>query len=379
MADYYKTLGVNKNASPEEIKRAFRELAQKYHPDKASGNAEKFKEINEAYQVLSDAEKKKMYDQYGGSFEQARAQGGSGGFDNFRDFAAYAEAMKNSGGFSAQGGPTEGWDLGDLGNLGDIFGDLFGFGQSSPRRSRKKGGRDMQIEVAVDFREAIFGTEKEISLDKNTTCSKCHGSGNEPGAKVITCSRCRGNGQVVEQQSTIFGTFQSVAVCSQCGGEGKVAEKKCHQCRGQGYERKTENIRIKIPAGVNDGGIIKLREHGEAGGRGGQSGDLYVYLHIRPDNYFKRNGINLYSQEQISISQVALGGRISVKTIDGEVVLKIPAGTHSGQEFRLVGKGVPILNDHGRGDQIVKVEIKIPKHLNRQQKELFEKLQKEDL
>lgn len=376
MADYYKTLGVDKNASPEQIKRAFRELAQKYHPDKASGNAEKFKEINEAYQVLSDTEKKKMYDQYGSSFEQARAQGGSAGFDNFRDFAAYAEAMKNGG---AGGQGATGFDFGDLGNLGDLFGDFFGFGQAAPRRSRKKNGRDMQTEVVIDFHEAVFGAEKEINLERNASCSRCHGSGNEPGAKVITCPRCRGNGQVVEQQSTFFGTFQSVAVCPECGGEGKVTEKKCRECHGRGYERKTEKIRIKIPAGVNEGGVIKLKGYGEAGSRGAQSGDLYVYLHIRPDNYFKREGVNLYSQEQISVSQAALGGKINIKTVYGEVTLKIPAGTYSGQEFRLAGKGVPILNDHDRGDQIVKVEIKIPKHLNRQQKELFERLQKEDL
>jgi molecular chaperone DnaJ len=376
MADYYKILGIEKSASPDQIKRAFRELAQKYHPDKSSGNAEKFKEINEAYQVLSDNEKKKMYDQYGSSFEQARSQGGSGGFDNFRDFAAYAEAMKN-GGMGGQGASS--FDFGDLGNLGDIFGDLFGFGASAPRRTRKKSGRDMQIEVAIDFREAVFGTEKEINLERNATCSKCHGTGNEPGAKIITCSRCRGNGQVVQQQSTILGTFQSVAICPECGGEGKVAEQKCHQCHGRGYERKTEKIRIKIPAGVNEGGVIKLKGYGEAGGRGGQSGDLYVYLHIRPDAHFERDGINLHSQEQISISQAVLGGKINVQTIDGEVVLKIPAGTHSGQEFKLNDKGVPILNGRGRGDQIVTAYIKVPKHLNRQQKELFEKLQKEDL
>jgi len=375
MSDYYKVLGVSKNASPDEIKRAFRELAQKYHPDKAGGNAEKFKEINEAYQVLSDSEKRAMYDQYGGSFEQARARGGFGGFEGFRDFAAYAEAMKNAGRGAA------GFNFEDLGDLGDIFGDFFGgfSGRRTYARGRKKAGRDIEIEIAIDFREAVFGTEKEISLDKNSVCQKCAGSGIEPGSKIVNCSRCRGSGQIIQQQSTFFGVIRTAAVCPDCQGEGKTAEKKCHYCRGEGRQRKTERITIKIPAGVNEEGVIKLRGYGEAGVKGGAAGDLYVHLHIRPDNHFKRDGYDLYSQEQISISQAVLGGKMNVKTIDREVVLKIPAGTRSGQEFKLTGKGVPILNGHGRGDQIVQVEIEIPKHLSRQQKDLFEKLQDEDL
>ncbi|MDD5121471.1 MAG: molecular chaperone DnaJ [Patescibacteria group bacterium] len=374
MADYYKTLGINKNASADEIRRAFRELAHKYHPDKAGGNAEKFKEVNEAYQTLSDAEKRKMYDQYGETFQQARSQGGFSGFDNFRDWATWAEAMKQNGHQTNQG--FQGAEFGDL---GDIFGDLFGGFSGGRTRARKKTGRDMEIEISVDFKEAVFGTEKELRLEKNATCQKCGGTGAEPGSKIINCSRCRGTGQVAQDQTTFFGTFRTVGECPECRGEGKLTSKKCVQCKGEGRYQQYQNIKVKIPAGVNDGGVIRLAGYGEAGAKSATAGDLYIHLHIRPDKYFKREGYNLYSQEQISISQAVLGGKINVRTIDGEVVLKIPAGTYSGQEFKLSGKGVPFLKGHGRGDQIVEVEIKVPKNLNKKQKDLFEKLQDENL
>lgn len=388
MADYYKVLGVSKNAGSEEIKRAFRELAQKYHPDKPGGDAEKFKEVNEAYQVLSDLEKRKMYDQYGQGFEQARARGGFGGFEGFRDWASYAEAMRNAG----QG---TGFDFGDLdfGNLGDLFGDIFSFGGNRrPRGARKKSGRDIEIEMLIDFREAVFGAEREINLDKFTICQKCDGSGVEPGSKLITCSKCRGSGQVSQIQSTFLGTFRTVGVCPTCGGEGKVAEKKCRECRGEGRIRKQQSIKIKIPVGVDNGGVIKFVGQGEAGAKGGEAGDLYVHIRVRPDAHFKRQGYDLFSEAEISISQAVLGGKINVKTIDGEVSLKIPVGTQSGQEFKLSNKGVPFLRGQGpafsasradtadrRGEQIVKITIKIPKHLNKRQKELLEKLGEEGL
>lgn len=392
MADYYKILGLSKNASPDEIKRAFRELAQRYHPDKAGGNAEKFKEVNEAYQVLSDTEKRKMYDQYGETFEQARAKGGFGGFEGFRDFASYAEAMKNAGqgfDFSARGARSArearresafgGEDFG-MGDLGDIFGDLFGFGgQRTPRGGRRRGGRDIEIEIAIDFKEAIFGTEREVNLDKLAGCQKCDGSGVEPGSKTMTCQKCKGSGQVVQNQSTFFGVIRTAVVCPNCGGEGKVAEKKCHQCKGEGRTKKTQRLKIKISDGIDNGGVIRISGQGEAGIKGSRAGDLYVHVRVRPDSHFERRGNDIFSEEFITISQAVLGGEKDIQTIDGEVKLKIPAGTSSGQDFRLSGKGVPFLHEHGRGDQIVKLTIKIPKHLNKKQKELLEELGREEL
>jgi molecular chaperone DnaJ len=377
MADYYKTLGINKNATAEEIKRAFRELAQKYHPDKAGGNAEKFKEVNEAYQTLSDGEKRKMYDQYGDTFQQARSQGGFSGFDNFRDWATWAEAMKQNG---QQANQSQNYEGADFGDLGDIFGDLFSFGSGGhSRRGRKKTGRDIEIQISIDFKEAVFGAEKELRLQKNAACHKCGGTGAEPGSKIVNCSRCRGSGQVAQEQSTFFGTFRTVGECPECKGEGKSASKKCTQCHGEGRHQQYQDIKVKIPAGVSDGGVIRLAGYGEAGLKGAGAGDLYIHLSVRSDKHFRREGYSLFSQEEISISQAVLGGKINVKTVDGEVVLKIPSGTYSGQEFKLTGQGVPILRGHGRGDQIVKVEIKIPKILNKKQKDLFEKLQGENL
>jgi len=373
MADYYEILGINKNASPEEIKRAFRDLAQKYHPDKPGGDAEKFKQINEAYQVLSDPEKKQMYDQYGPAFEQARARGGFGGFEGFRDFAAYAEAMRQQDGRGIE------FDFEDLGfgDIGDLFGDFFGFGRPSRGRRGTRRGHDIEMNLEIDFRDAVFGAEKEIKFDKFNQCTHCHGSGNEPGTKFITCSTCGGRGQIVRTQSTFFGRFQSVSTCPDCRGEGKKVEKKCSECGGQGRIKSVSKIKVKIPAGVNDGGVIKLKGHGEAGQKGGTTGDLYLRIKVKPDPEFKREEDSVLSEVEISISQAVLGGKVKVKTLEGEVNLKIPSGTKSGQVFRLKGKGVPYLRGWGRGDQLVTVIIRVPKHLTKQQKELFEKLQEE--
>lgn len=381
MADYYEILGVKRDASPEEIKRAFRELAQKYHPDKPGGDAEKFKQINEAYQVLSDPEKRRLYDQYGAAFEQARARGEFTGFEGFRDWASYAEAMKEAFGDFFRARPESVFSEEDLGfsDLGDLFSEFFDFGGATRMRKETRRGRDIEMDLEIDFREAVFGTEKEIKLDKFNQCERCHGSGNEPGSKFINCSTCGGRGRIVRTQSTFFGRFQSVTVCPDCRGEGKRAEKKCLECGGQGRVKSTSKIKVKIPAGVNDGGIIKLKGYGEAGQKGGLSGDLYLRIKVRPDPEFKREGNNILSEVEISISQAVLGGKVRVKTLDGEVNLKIPAGTKSGQVFRLKGKGVPYLRRWGRGDQLVTVIIKIPKHLTKRQKELLEELGKEGL
>lgn len=380
MADYYEILGLNKNASSQEIKQAFRRLAQQYHPDKAGGNAEKFREVNEAYQTLSDPEKKKMYDQYGSAFEQAQSKGGFSGFDNFRDWASWAEAMKGSEKRS---------DFGDFGfgNLGDIFENIFSAGGGSDfggdfSRSSKLQGHDIEIELAVDFQEAVFGTEKEIKLERYDKCKECGGSGLEQESKFVTCRRCQGRGQVYQSRSTFFGTFQTTSICPDCKGKGKVPEKKCKRCRGQGRIKDISKIKLKIPAGIDQGQTIKFAGQGEAGESGVRPGDLYVTVLVRSDSKFKRRGNDILSQSEISISQAVLGDKIEIETIDGPVKLKIPSGTSSGQEFRLKGKGVVGLSGNkskDRGDHLVKIKVKIPKNLNRKQKKLLEDLKQEGL
>ncbi len=375
--DYYKILGVKRDASPEEIKRAYRELVQKYHPDKFYGKPEykemneKFKKINEAYQVLSDPEKRRLYDQYGSAFEQAQAAGGFAGFEGFRDWVNYAEAMKDIfGDFSEEGE----WGFT---NLEDLFEDFFGI--KTRAKPRAKRGRDLHLNVTLDFRQAIFGGEKEISLDKLVICPECNGSGVAKDSKFITCSNCRGSGQILKVRSTFFGQIRTTITCPKCGGEGKVPEKKCLRCAGEGriFERKT--LKVKIPAGIDEKETIVLRGQGEAGIKGGQAGDLYLTFHIKPDPFFKRKGHDILSEEEIPISTAVLGGKLRVKTLEGEVILKIPPGTRSGQVFRLKGKGVPYLRTKGRGDQLVTINIKIPKVLTKKQRKLLEELEKEGL
>lgn len=378
MEDYYKILGVRRDASPEEIKRAYRELVQKYHPDKYYGKPEykemneKFKKINEAYQVLSDPEKRRMYDQYGEAFEQVRQQGGFAGFEGFRDWINWAEAMKDSAQeFSFDFGD---FDFGDLGNFFEDF-----FGVKTKTKSKVKRGRDLYLKISLDFREAVFGTEKEISFDKLDLCSECQGTGIAKDSKFITCSNCHGSGSVTRIQSTFFGQIRTTTVCQKCRGEGKIPEKKCQICQGEGRVYKRKVLKVKIPAGINDGETIVLSGQGEAGIKGGPSGNLYLTIHVRPDPIFKRKGDDILSEEEISISQAVLGGKVKVKTLEGEVILKIPPGTKSGQVFRLKGKGVFHLKGKGRGDQLVTIHIKIPKTLTKRQKELLEELKKEGL
>lgn len=372
MADYYEILGVPRDASPEEIKRAYRELVQKYHPDKYYGKPEyeemneKFKKINEAYQVLSDPEKRRMYDQYGPAFEQVKASGGFTGFDGFRDWINWAEAMRDAGeGFS--------FDFG-LGDLEDLFSDFFSWGIKTKKAKR---GKDLHYEMEIEFREAVFGTEKEIILDKFNVCHGCNGSGVAKDSKYKTCPTCHGSGRITQRRKTFFGDLRTVTVCSRCGGEGKIPEKECPYCRGEGRIRERKSVKIKIPAGIDDGQTIRFRGLGEAD-KGGV-GDLYITFRVRPDPVFKREKYNILTEKEISISQAVLGGKIKVETLDGEVYLKIPAGTKSGQVFRLRNKGVHYLTGKGRGDHLVKVNIKIPKTLTKKQKELFEKLKEEGL
>lgn len=363
--DYYKTLGVSKNASPDEIKRAYRRLAQEHHPDKG-GNQEKFKEVNEAYQVLSDPQKKSQYDQFGTTFEQAQARGNAHGFEGFRDFSSFAEAF-NFG----QGGNNNG------GGFEDIFEGIFGGGQRGARRGSRQRGQDIGVDVEISLEEAFKGTDKEINLRKAVACDKCAGSGAEPGSKIKTCPTCKGQGQIEQRTGGGFFSFSQVVVCPDCQGSGKKAEKSCSHCGGDGRIKESKNLRVKIPAGIQSGQMISLAGQGEAGAHGAPGGDLYITVHVRPDPRFTREGDNLFYDLPISFTQAALGDKIEVPTLGGWVNLKIPEAIESGTNIRLEGKGMPRLQKRGFGDMIVRVKIKTPKRLSRKAKELLEELKKE--
>ncbi|OGY45637.1 MAG: molecular chaperone DnaJ [Candidatus Buchananbacteria bacterium RIFCSPHIGHO2_01_FULL_44_11] len=360
--DYYKLLGLSKTANPDEIKKAFRKLAHQHHPDKAGGNEQKFKEINEAYQVLSNPEKRRQYDQYGQTFEQVKAQGGFGG--GSQDFSDFASAFRNG-----NNGQNFSFEFSDL---GDVFGDLFG-GRTGRTKTgaRTRRGADVEVNLAISFKEAVFGVEKSLRLTKEEPCAVCSGNGVEPGSKLITCQTCKGTGQVV--RSIGFGIgFPSV--CPECSGQGQKAEKQCRHCRGQGVEKKDKEIKVKIPAGIDDGQGIKLTAKGQAGLRGGTAGDLYLRIRVLPDREFSRQGFDILSQIEISVSLAALGGLAEVNTLEGKVNLKIPEGTQSGKVFQLTGYGVPHLHGRGKGNQLVEVIVKTPTNLSHKQKDLLKEL-----
>lgn len=361
--DYYTLLGIAKNASQDEIKRAFRKLAHELHPDKG-GDPKKFKEVNEAYQVLSDAEKRAQYDQYGTTFEQAQAQGGMGGFEGFRDFTGFTEGM----GVNFE-------DIGDL--FGGIFGGMGGGRRATRSRARK--GRDIQADLKITFQESVFGVEKSVELWKTVACDRCHGKGGDPGSKVKKCATCGGQGQVRQAQRTFLGTVETVVTCATCGGQGEKWETACSKCRGGGVVKELRTIRVNVPAGIADGQAIRLSGEGEAGDRGGNAGDLYLTMRVAADARFARDGDDIHSEATLTFSQAALGATVDVETVDGVVALKIPSGTQSGQEFRLKGKGVTRLKSGGRGDHLVHVQVKTPKEVNRRQRQLLEDLQREGL
>lgn len=345
--DYYAALGLQKGASDDEIKKAFRKLAIKYHPDKNQGDKEaenKFKEINEAYQVLSDPEKKERYDRFGTVDFDGSGFGG-GGF---------------GGGF----------DFSEMGGFGDIFESFFGGGGGgSRRRNGPQKGADIEERINLTFEEAVFGVEKEINIDRNENCESCKGTGAKEGTSKKTCPTCNGQGQVRVQRQTPLGSFVSTSTCNNCGGTGTIIEEPCTSCRGKGQVRKRRTISVKIPAGVDTGNIMPLRGQGHHGTNNGQPGDLYLVINVAPSKKFTRKGNDIYIDTHISMGKAALGTEITVPTVDGDVKYTIPAGTQSGTLFRLKGKGIPRVNSEGRGDQYVKVIVDIPKNLNEKQKE----------
>ncbi len=369
--DYYQILGVSRDASQEEIKKAYRRLAHKYHPDKEGGNEEKFKEINEAYQVLSDPQKRKQYDQFGQTFA------GNAGGASWQDFArAYGgEGFDFSQGF----GEGVEFDFGDLGDLGDLFSNIFGGFSGGRRQSAKRRGEDLEVEIAIDFLEAVKGGKRTLVIDKYVTCPTCHGSGGAKDSKVETCSRCQGSGKVESMQRSLFGMVRTVKVCPVCQGEGKVFTKKCPTCHGSGRVKKKVEVEVDIPAGVDTGTTLHLPGQGNAGPQGSPPGDLYVHIKVKPSSEFKREGDNIITELPISFSQAALGDKVDIKTVDGVVSLKIPAGIQSGQVLKLSGKGVPHLRRRGRGDHLVKIKVITPKSLTRKQRKILEELKQEGL
>ena len=354
--DYYEVLGVSKGASEDEIKKAFRKLAVKYHPDKAGGDEAKFKEINEAYEVLKDKQKRQRYDQFGHAGVGGATGGSAGGGNPFEGFNFNGQDIH--------------FDFGGSGAFGDIFSQFFG-GTGGGQAAGKARGRDVETRVTLGFEEAVFGKDVTLSLTLNDVCSHCHGTTVEPGFELKECPTCKGAGQQVRVMNTMFGPIQQAVTCETCHGRGKIPEKECTRCRGTGVERREQDITVKIPAGIDDGATIRLREHGEAIA-GGVRGDLYVYVRVRAHKKFTREGDLILSEEHISMVDAALGTELDVETVDGIITMKVPAGTQSGTDFKLSGHGVPHLRSDRRGSHIVSIIVDTPTKLTKKQRELLE-------
>lgn len=340
--DYYEVLGISRTAGEEEIKRAFRTQARQYHPDvnKEAGAEVRFKEVSEAYQVLSDQRKRAAYDRFGHS------------------------GVNGSAGFGAQAG-FEGF--------ADIFEQFFGGAARQGHRGSQRGS-DLRYDLHISFEEAVFGSEKELEIPTLMPCSRCSGSGAEPGSQRTTCPSCRGTGEQRRVQQSVFGQFVNVVICERCQGQGQIPGTPCGRCRGQGRERGARHVTVKIPGGVDDGQQIRLTGEGEAGPQGGAAGDLYVVLTVEEHPFFRRDGADIYYEMPINVAQAALGNEVTVPTLDGTVDLKVPAGVQPGHTFRLRGKGVPLLRSPGRGDMFVETRIVVPSRLSPRQRELFQSL-----
>ncbi|MFR3181277.1 molecular chaperone DnaJ [Dysosmobacter welbionis] len=351
--DYYEVLGVSRGASEDEIKKAYKKMARKYHPDLNPGDKtaeEKFKEVNEAYEVLSDADKKARYDQYGhaGVDPNFGAGGFGGGFDGSFDF----------------------------GDLGDIFGSFFGGGFGGGRRTNPNApqrGESIRMSIAISFEEAAFGCEKAVTVERYETCDTCHGNGCAPGTSPEVCPDCHGTGTVQVRRQTPMGVFATSSPCPKCGGKGRIIHQPCKDCRGSGMVRKKKTIQASIPAGIDNGQTISIRGQGNAGKNGGPAGDLLITITVRPHELFRREGTSVLCEAPITFTQAVLGAELEIPTIDGKVKYTLPEGTQSGTTFRLKGKGIPSINGRGRGDQYVTVYIETPKNLNKEQEEALKK------
>lgn len=357
--DYYQVLGVSKEASQDDIKKAYYKLAHRHHPDKG-GDEKKFKEINEAYQILSDKEKRTQYDRFGRVFEGAGAEPGS-------DFQW------------AWGKPGTDFEF-DFDDLGEMVEEMFGFGGQRARKKDFKKGKDIELGLEISLEDVLKGREKEIFLEKYIACSRCQGQGAEPGTKINECFSCRGIGEVQQIKRTFFGSFTRFATCPECKGEGRRPDKPCNVCKGEGRIRDRESIKIFIPAGVDTNQVIKVEGKGEAGRRGGKPGDLYVRIFVKKHPVFQRKGDDLYIALAISFSQAALGDEIEAPILDAKkILLKVPEGVESGKILRVSGKGIPHFSGYGRGDLYVELIVKTPKKLTKKQKELLEQLKKEGM
>jgi len=359
--DYYNILGVNKGASKDEIKKAFYKLAHKYHPDKKEGNETKFKEVNEAYQTLSNDEKRSKYDQFGSA--------------DGADF----------GGFSTQGGPASGWDFSgfqngsaefDFGNLNDIFSDFFGGGMGGGRRQQRRG-RDISTELQVSFSDSVFGINRKVLITKTSNCLSCKGSGAKTGSKMETCKHCNGQGKIRESKRTIFGNIANTKICETCLGTGEVPKEICESCKGKGVLRREEEVSIVIPAGIRDGEMIRMTGYGEAVSKG-TTGDLYIKINVTPHPVFKREGNDLVMDLDLKLSDALLGLEYPIETLDGEIKVTIPEGVSVNEILRVRGKGVPV-SKHKRGDLLIKLNIKMPSKISRKSREIIEELKKEGI